>query len=150
MIWALLLAGVPLDQQGKPLPLYLTLADVALHLRTLEPSLKVCSAEREQTLPVTIRFEPKGTLAVTWETVESGPLRSCVQAILEKSQAPIHHDVAFDARTTLYVRDGRIFLSPSPSMDARLVDPLMLFIDEERTPRETVIRHLNSTPMTEE
>jgi hypothetical protein len=35
-------------------------------------------------------------------------------------------------------------------MDARPVDPLMLFIDEDRTPRETVIQKLHGTPMSEE
>jgi len=145
MIWALLLGAVPLDRVGAPLRLYLTQGDVVEHFRSVEPKLTECGSDVDRTLPLKVSLSPEGVVEVTWVGGDSSPFVDCARRVLESMKSPAHRGSVVHVSTTLYVRNGDTFVSPSLSIDGRYLGPLMLFISGGQTERETVMRHLNGT-----
>jgi len=146
MIWTLLLGAVPLDRVGAPLKLYLTHEDVVEHFRSVEPKLAECDLHADQTLPFKAGMFPDGKVEVTWVGVEPAPFMECARRVMESIKSPVHHGTTVHVSTTLYVRNGETFVSPSLSIDTRYLGPLMLFVSGDRTEREGVMKYLTGTP----
>ena len=145
MLIALLLAAAPLDRQGAPLKFYLTLDDVKAHLNTLELELSECQATKDVSQAVEVIISSDGGVTLDWGKAERDGFLDCITNHVEAKNGPQHYGSPTRVSTTLYVRDGRIMFSPSPTMVARYVGPLMVYVSGGRQEREAVVRHLSRT-----
>ena len=142
MIWLLLMAALPMDLVGDPLPRYLTQERVDATLRAVEPALESCTGTEDATAPLQLDFHGDGRIGVVG-TEEDGPvdLVSCLQKVIESHSAPSHDGEAQRVSTTVYIRNGSLFFSPNATLHQRKMSPLLLFVTEEA--RESVNSAIN-------
>ena len=145
MIWILMLGAVPLDRVGAPLKLYLSQDDVLEYFRSTEPKLAECGSDVDRTLPIKVGMSADGQVEVIWVDGQPSPFIDCTRRVLESMKSPVHHGLTVHVSTTLYVRNGDTFVSPSVSLEARYLGPLMLFVSGGETERQAVMSHLNGT-----
>ena len=150
MIWTLLLAAVPLDPVGAPLPLYVTLEDVVTHLRNAEPQLQACAAKEDETIALSMRFQPDGQVKVDPSKEAESEAQQCVRRAIEAQPGPVHHGSPLKVSSTVYFRAGMVVVSPSPTVDTRSIGPLMLFVDGDRVERDIIIEHLSGAGRNQE
>ena len=136
MIWLLLMGSLPLDSVGDPLPRYLVEARVFQALRTLEPVLGECATEEDATIPAELDFHGNGSVEVVELKSASAGVTECLKKAFESFSAPTHDDLVQKVWTTVYIRDGALFLSPDVSLHQRELSPLLLFVTDEA--RESV------------
>jgi hypothetical protein len=128
MIWWLLIAALPIDSVGDPLPRYLTPADVLKQLRLAEPALQACGVTEEHTQGVSMQVHGDGSVqSIVWQENEQ-PVPPCWMAALEVHRFSPHDDMPIFLSTTVYVREGQLMLSPQPEVVPRHLGPLMLFV----------------------
>jgi hypothetical protein len=128
MIWWFLIAALPLDPVGDPLPRYSTPTDVAQQLRLVEPALHACGVTKEHTQGVSLKVHGDGSVhSIVWDK-NAEPAPRCWTLALESHRFRAHDDVPIQVSTTVYVRDGQLMLSPQPEVVPRHLGPLMLFV----------------------
>ena len=130
MIWWVLMAGVPLDPLGDPLPRYVMPEHVAAVLDDVKPRLAECQISGDSTVRVELDFMGDGTIKVVRVDGGGTALSACWADALESQSGHKHDDVPQRVSTTIYVRDGSIVLSPSVLHEQRDVFPLLLFVTE--------------------
>ena len=128
MIWMLLLGALPMDPIGDPLPRYLTPGGIAEALLKLTEPLQGCVSEGDYTEPFAFSIHGDGRVdQIAWQAAEHAA-QQCWGAALEKHRFSVHDDTPIRVETTLYVRDGIVTLSPQPTVHARELGPLMMFV----------------------
>jgi len=141
MIWWFLIAALPMDLVGDPLPQYLTPIDVMKQLKLAEPALQACGVAEERTQGVAFQVYGDGTVqSVVWQA-EEHVVPDCWTAALVGHRFNPHDGLPIHVSTTVYVRDGQLMLSPQPEVAPRNVGPLMVFVLPENT--EVVYEYLH-------
>lgn len=131
MIWWMLMAAVPLDPVGDPLPRYLTLGSVEAVVASLQEPLSQCAASEAVTVRLGISVKPDGALVLIDAEPADHPAEPCWRQAIEGHVGPTHDDLPQRVDTTLYVRDGQTLLSPATTIQVRQMTPLMLFVTGE-------------------
>ncbi len=128
MFWLLLVAALPLDTLGDPLPRYVTRQVVRAELQRLLPALKACAVKEDRTEPVVFWLQGDGTVANIEWAKESSDAQQCWGLAMTKHDFQEHDDEPVRVSTALYVRKGVISLSPQVDVSQRDLGPLMLFV----------------------
>ena len=141
MIWWVLMAGVPLDPIGDPLPRYVMPAHINSALSDVKPRLEQCEFTGDSTVLVELEFIGDGTIKVVQMEGGGVELDRCWTDAIESQPGQKHDDVPQRVSTTIYVREGSVVLSPSVRHDQRDVFPLLLFVtDDARSGINSAIR----------
>ena len=141
MFWTLILAAMPLDPVGKPLPLYLDEPAVRQVLAAVPGVLSDCPAP-DVTIQVTMRLTGRGEVVVDSVNGGDSQVSECMTTGLAKLDAPEHHGVDVEVRTSIYRRDGVWMISPSPEVVRRPQVPLLLFVPGDGDTGSVIWRHL--------
>lgn len=133
MIWLLLLAAIPIDGTGRPLPLYLNPTRAAQAVNEALPALAKCAVDVEGpvTVPVVLNVKSDGVSEqVRLFPTESGASRlvECWTTELQRAPFPTHHETPIPIRFTIYLRDGAVTVSPQVVVVERVIGPVLLFL----------------------
>lgn len=141
MIWWVLMAGVPLDPIGDPLPRYVMPEHINAVLNDVKPHLEQCEFSGDSTVLVELDFMGDGTIKVVRMEGGGAALDKCWSDTIASQPGHKHDDVPQRVSTTIYVREGAVVLSPSVRRDQRDVFPLLLFVtDDARSGINSAIR----------
>jgi len=147
MIWWMLMAAVPLDPVGDPLPRYLTIGSVEAVVASLREPLGQCPSSEAVTVRLGISFQPDGSLLLIEADPADHSAESCWKEAIEGQIGPKHDDLPQRVDTTLYVRDGQTLLSPVTTVQVRQMTPLMLFVTGEARDAVNDIIHGPAEPI---
>ena len=128
MMWMLLLGALPVDPVGDPLPRYLTSVQVIQELGTLTQPFQGCVSEGGHTVALSFSIHGDGSVRTPVWGAAPSHIQTCWGTVLEKLRFPVHDDVPIRVQTTVYVRNGVVTLSPQPTVYARKLGPLMMFV----------------------
>ena len=149
MMVLLLLGTLPIDPVGDPLPRYLTTLGVTQQLSKATEPLQKCVAEGDHTEPFSFSIHGGGHVQdIAWKNGIHAA-RDCWDRVLNNHRFSVHDDTPVRVETTMYVRGGIVTLSPQPSVHARQMGPLMLFVLPENVSRVSSYLHGVSDPEAE-
>ncbi len=141
MIWMMLLGALPIDPVGDPLPRYLTPNRIKRELEKLTEPLQGCIATGDLTEPLAFSIHGNGRAQqIVWGEGRD-EVHQCWSVQLEQHRFSPHDDTPIRVETTLYVRNGVVTLSPQPTVHARTLGPLMLFVLPENIGRVSGYLH---------
>jgi len=127
LIVALLIAGVPLDPVGDPLPQYLSLSSVRAVLDGKKVRLKECGVDQDLTVNVALQVKGNGEIAVDELTGVEGAQAECWAATLSGATSLRHDDAPQRVTATFYVRSQEVLFSPELMLHEREPSPLLIF-----------------------
>jgi len=142
MFWTFLLGAMPLDPVGDPLPLYLDDAGVRRALESIPASLVDCASADDLTIKVQMRLEGTGTITVDAMTGADPETSACIKRSIGALNAPKHHGVDVEVKTSIYRRGGLWMISPSPEVVRRSEVPLLLFVTGDEAAGSEIWTHL--------
>ncbi len=128
MLWLLLVAALPVDTVGEPLPRYVTRQGVRAELQRLLPALEACAVKEDHTEPVVFWLQGDGTATNIEWAKESSDAQQCWDLAMTNHDFQEHDDEPVRVSTALYVRNGVTSLSPQVDVSERDLGPLMLFV----------------------
>ncbi len=127
MIIALLIAGVPLDPVGDPLPQYLSLSSVRSVLDGTRFRLNECGVDKDLTVNVALQVKGNGEITVDELTGVEGTQAECWAATLSEATSLRHDDAPQRVTATFYVRSQEVLFSPELMLHEREPSPLLIF-----------------------
>lgn len=127
MIFSFLLAGLPLDSVGDPLPQYLNVDAVQSALEASKPRLHECGTDDELTVKVDLSIHGDGIVSVERLVGVEGDQAACWRTTLNEGTRLRHDDTPQRVTAIFYVRSEQVLLSPELTLHQRTPSPLLIF-----------------------